>query len=275
MVRITALMDNLPSEHKALISEHGLSYWIQTDGGAFLFDCGASDSPIKNARRLGIDLSAGQTVVFSHSHYDHAAGSSDLMESGLAPNNIHVGPHFFEKKYAFDGLKYTDLSCGFTADYITRRGITPHLVHGLTPLSDGVWLMSQFPRCHDFEQIPTRFVRGDLSKPVVDDFSDEVCLILDSPNGLILVVGCAHPGILNIATAVRSALDRPIYAILGGTHLVEADDSRIHQTMDEMEALGVSIMGLSHCSGQHAERCIHDSGRFVTCHLAVGDCIQF
>ncbi len=275
MIRITALMDNLPSENKALIAEHGLSYWVEMDDGAFLFDCGASDSPLKNARRLGIDLCRAKMVVFSHSHYDHAAGFIDVVEEGLAPEQIYTGPHFFEKKYAYDGLKFTDLSCGFTQELLKLHVIAHHEVNGLTPLADGVWLMSGFPRIHAFEQIPARFVRGDISAPVVDDFADEICLILDTPKGLVLVVGCAHPGILNIATAVHDALKRPIYAILGGTHLVEADDARIQQTMDEMEGLGVSIMGLSHCSGQHAEGCIHDSGRFVTCHLAVGDSIEF
>ena len=74
MVCITALMDNLPSENKALVNEHGLSYLIQRGEERILFDCGAGEAPWRNAHKLGLSVSELDAVVLSHSHYDHAAG---------------------------------------------------------------------------------------------------------------------------------------------------------------------------------------------------------
>lgn len=83
MVRITALMDNVRSEHKALIAEHGLSLLLEWPDRRILFDCGASASVLANAHRLGRSLRQLDAVVLSHSHYDHAAGYRDLLEAGL------------------------------------------------------------------------------------------------------------------------------------------------------------------------------------------------
>ena len=112
-LKITTLMDNLPSENKALVNEHGLSVLIERGSKRFLFDCGQGAHTWANARRLGLNVKRIDAVILSHSHYDHAAGFRDLIESGEGGSMLWTGPRFFEPKYAFDGLKYTDLSCGF------------------------------------------------------------------------------------------------------------------------------------------------------------------
>ena len=80
MLRITALMDNKPSENKALIAEHGLSLLAQYGDRRILFDCGSGANTLKNAHRLGLDLKNLDAVVLSHSHYDHAGGFRYLAE---------------------------------------------------------------------------------------------------------------------------------------------------------------------------------------------------
>ena len=91
MVRITALMDDQESENKALVSEHGLSFYVEYEDMKFLFDCGASDSPIYNAHKLGIELGGLDGVILSHSHYDHSAGYRDLIEMGLGSQVLYTG----------------------------------------------------------------------------------------------------------------------------------------------------------------------------------------
>ena len=99
MVRITALMDDRAGENLALVAEHGLSFYIEYEDKRFLFDCGASDMPLYNAHRLGVDLSGLDAVMLSHSHYDHSAGYRDLIEERLGSPVLYTGQHFFEKKY--------------------------------------------------------------------------------------------------------------------------------------------------------------------------------
>ena len=84
-------------------------------------------------------------MVLSHSHYDHAAGYRDLIEAGLGSRHLYIGPGFFRKKFAFDGLRYTDLSAGFGEDFLQDHGITAHVTDGVLELDFGVYLVSGFP----------------------------------------------------------------------------------------------------------------------------------
>lgn len=273
MVRITALMDNEPSEHKALINEHGLSYLVEGQSFRFLFDCGSGPHPWANAHRLGLDVAGLDAVVLSHSHYDHAAGYRDLLEQGLGSRVLYTGPHFFEPKFAADGLRCTDLSAGFGMDFLAARGVEHRTVEGLAQPAPGVWLAGDFPRVHEFETIPERFVRRTADGFVRDDFCDEICMAIDTPEGLAVLVGCSHPGILNMVEHVCSVLNRPVMGVFGGTHLMEADSARIDATIDALHARGLKVLGLSHCSGRAAECAAGLRDGLRGCHLAVGDSV--
>lgn len=275
MLHITALMDNKATENKALIAEHGLALYVEHDGRRILFDCGSGINPQHNAHRLGVELKELDAVVLSHSHYDHAAGFRDLAENGLGSKELYTGPYFFEPKYAKDGVRYTDLSAGFGKEFLRENDINHHEIRGLTEIFPGVFLISGFPRVHDFEQIPKRFVRKTAEGFVTDDFGDEICMALQIKGGLAVLVGCSHPGILNMITHVSHLMQQPIRAVFGGTHLVEADGQRIENTIQSLKAMGLEILGLSHCSGDAADQAICAKPEIQGCHLGVGDCIFF
>ena len=274
MINVITLMDNMPSENKALKAEHGLSFYVSAGGKRFLFDCSAGSGAIANAHRLGADLKNVDFTVCSHSHYDHAAGFRDLAENGLGGKTLYTGEHFFERKYAFDGVKYTDLSCGFEKDFLTAHGIEHRVCSDMTEIADGCWLVGAFPRLYAFETIPERFVRGTLPDAAKDDFGDEICLAMKCEKGLVVLVGCSHPGILNMMTRVHDALGLPIYAVFGGTHLIEADEERINTTVEVLCGMGLTVLGLSHCSGAKAECAIARNAGVRSCHLGTGDCIS-
>ena len=140
-------------------------------------------------------------------------------------------------------------------------------------MAGGCWLVGDFPRVHKFEKIPERFVKGEAPDCAPDDFSDEICLAMDTERGIVMLVGCSHPGILNMAAKVHEALGRPIYALFGGTHLVEAGGARIEETIKELRAMGLSVLGLSHCSGKAAEEYLRAYGGVEACHMATGDLV--
>ena len=275
MVRITALMDDQGGEHKALIAEHGLSFYVEYDDKRILFDCGASDAPLYNAHKLGIELSYLDAVVLSHSHYDHSAGYRDLIEEGLGSRVLYTGSHFFEPKYGKEGIRYSYLSAGFDEAFLREYEIDYRPVSGTKEIFPGVTLITDFPRKYAFETIPERFVRKTKDGFVQDDFPDEVCLALDTDKGVVVLLGCSHPGVLNILTHVQEELGKPIVAVFGGTHLMEADEERISRTMEILKSLGVGTIGFSHCSGKLAECAIHEDPGMSGCHLAAGDVVMF
>ena len=275
MLRITALMDNKPSENKALIAEHGLSLLAQYGDRRILFDCGSGAHTMDNAHRLGIDLKNLDAVVLSHSHYDHAAGYRDLTEAGLGSPLLCTGTHFFEPKFAVAGVCCTDLSAGFDRAFLESHSIRQQEVADVYSPFPGVHLVSGFPRVHDFEKIPERFLRRTETGFIPDDFADEICMALEVEGGLAVLVGCSHPGILNMMTHVRQVLGKPIRAVFGGTHLVEADGHRIDLTIHTLQDMGLEILGLSHCSGDAADCAICADPSVQGCHLRVGDNIFF
>ncbi len=266
-------MDNIASENKALRAELGLSFWAEAGGRRFLFDCGRGPATMDNARRLVVDLAAADFTICSHSHYDHAAGFRDMAEKGCGGKLLYTGPGFWERKFARSGIKYTDLSAGFDENFLDGRRVAHYVCGDVLEVADGCWLVGKFPRVSRFETIPERFVKGEPPACSQDDFSDEICLAMDTARGLVVLVGCSHPGILNMTARVHEALGRPIYAVFGGTHLVEADAERISETISDLRAMGLSILGLSHCSGSAAEEYLRSSGDAAACHMAVGDLV--
>lgn len=268
-------MDNKGSEHKALIAEHGLSFYVEYDDFRFLFDCGAGPHFRENARHLGINLKNLDAVILSHSHYDHATGFRYLAENAEGSEKLYTGPHFFEPKYAFNGLFYTDLSAGFTEKFLSKRNIRHIVADGMEKVRDGIWLVSGFPRIFDFETIPSRFVRKTDNGFLQDDFADELCAVIRVKGGLVVLVGCSHPGILNMVTHIANTFSEPILAVYGGTHLAEAGEERIVATIRKLREIGVQVIGFSHCSGEEAEKYIRSRPDIKGCHLSTGDTVFY
>lgn len=275
MLQITALMDNRLTEREDLKTEHGLSFHICCHGKNILFDCGSSDGVQFNARKLGIDLRELDAVVLSHGHYDHAGGFRFLVRSGTDIPRLYIGPGFFDEKYERSENCFANLSAGFDARFLEENGIAHQQVDGLLKLCPGCYAVSGFPRLQPMETIPERFVVRREGALVPDDFRDEVCLVLETGEGLVLLVGCAHPGIVNMADHVYRLFGKPIRAIFGGTHLAKAKEDRIRMTVSRLQAMGVSLFGLSHCSGEGIECALRAREGLRVCHLGPGDCVFF
>ena len=273
MVRITALMDDRGPGDGSLAPEHGLSLFVEYGGRRILFDCGATGSFLRNAEVLGADLRDLDAVVLSHSHYDHAGGYPALTGQGLGSRLLFTGPRFFEPKFSRDGDGFLDRSAGFDPELLEEKGICHREIAGTAEVFPGVYLFSGFPRIHDFEKIPRRFVRRTAGGFIPDDFSDEICMALAVEGGLVVLVGCSHPGILNMITHISREMKAPIRGVFGGTHLVEADEGRIGDTVLGLRAMGLELLGLSHCSGDAAEEAIRRDPTVRGCHLRVGDSI--
>ena len=109
---------------------------------------------------------------------------------------------------------------------------------------------------------------------VEDEFPDEVCLVIEDVKGLIVIAGCSHPGILNMIESVRERFGKPVYAVFGGSHLVEADEARLAETMKILGDMGIAIAGFNHCTGDVAQECLaKDMGDTKYLYLKTGDCI--
>jgi len=260
MLQITTLVENSPGEHKGLVHEHGLCFHIQKDGHALIFDSGQSDAAVRNAAMLRIDLGKVRRVVLSHGHYDHSGGVRHFV-ARIPSFDLVTGAGFFADKYGDVGAAYEFLGNDFDAQWLADKGIAQiTLDEPVREVAPGIFAITDFPRVHPDETVNPRFkVRVDGAF-VADTFADEVMLAVDTPKGLVAVLGCSHPGVKNMLDAATQRLGRPIHAVIGGTHLVEASPESLSLTVEYLKQKGVRIVGVSHCTGATAMGCLSAFG---------------
>jgi len=260
LIRITTLIENTMGEHLALKNEHGVSFCIETGAHKVLFDTGQSGTFLENATQLRVDLSDLEFVVMSHGHYDHSGGLLALSEKAKK-FEVVVGKGFFDEKYAaLPGGGYEFLGNNFTAgDLQTRKIPYSELTVPVRELVPGVFVMTQFPRIHPDEVIKERFKLFKNGEFVPDRFDDEVMLIVDTPKGLVALLGCSHPGMRNMLDAVKAHFKKHIHAVLGGTHLVEAGPEAFKASIDYLEHSDLGAIGVSHCTGAGAMKILGET----------------
>ncbi len=243
-VELTVLLENTTSD-PSLESEHGLSMLIETPRGKFIFDCGQSEMTWRNAARLKLDLSTVDFVVLSHSHYDHAGGYRSML---VKPKILYTGKNFWDEKFSIadGGFKYR--GAGFDRNDLNGWGVRQKICNARLDIDEGIYLIGAFNKKYPFETIPKKFVRGVNKNP--DPFDDEICLAICGCDGLTVLAGCSHVGILNIVSTVHSRLNYPVVGVIGGIHLGGADSARIDATLNELKNLGVKNLRLCHCSGR-------------------------
>jgi 7,8-dihydropterin-6-yl-methyl-4-(beta-D-ribofuranosyl)aminobenzene 5'-phosphate synthase len=259
MIRITTLIENSPGEHLSLRHEHGLSFCIEKEGRTVLFDTGQSGSFIENAAKLRIDLSTLDCAVLSHGHYDHSGGLRDLI---TVTNRFElvVGKGFFNEKYAERNGGYEFLGNNFTEDFLKERRIRyGELAAPVRELIPGVFVLGNFPRIYPDELINPRFKLLTQGEFVPDTFDDEIMVVADTHKGLVALLGCSHPGMRNLLDAAKTRFNKPIFAVLGGTHLVEASQDSRRTSIEYLRSGDIGMIGVSHCTGQGAMNLLDES----------------
>ncbi len=251
-LKITTLIENKPGEHKALKYEHGLSLYIEKDGSKILFDTGQSSAFIHNAEQMNIDLGQLDSVVLSHGHYDHSGGFTALTKKSRS-FKLFTGPGFFKEKYGINGNTPEFLGNNFDESFLAYNGVTHQYVdRQVLEIHSGVYIVTGFIRSHADEVVNPRFKLFKDNTFVPDQFEDEIMIAIDTPKGLAVLMGCSHPGMKNMLDSAEQLLNKPIYAVIGGTHLVEADEDSLDLSMAYLKKNTIEIISMNHCTGQTA-----------------------
>ena len=258
-LKITTLIENTQGEHLALKIEHGLSYFIETDSKKIIFDTGSSDSFIYNSKLLKIDVSETDIVVLSHGHYDHSGGLKYLLNY-TKKFKLFTGEGFFNEKYGSLNNSYEYLGSDFDEKYLKENKVDYSFVNNqVTQITESVYIVTNFDKTFDDEVINPRFVIRRNNKFIQDDFRDEVMLAVDTDKGLVLVLGCSHPGVKNMISTAVNTLEKPVYAVIGGTHLVESHGESLRESIAYLKEKP-EIIGVSHCTGKEAMSLLSEAG---------------
>jgi 7,8-dihydropterin-6-yl-methyl-4-(beta-D-ribofuranosyl)aminobenzene 5'-phosphate synthase len=231
---------------RGTVGEHGLAVWIEKAGHVVLFDTGQGLALRRNASIFELDLSRVEAIVVSHGHYDHTGGLRDaLAMSPNAPFFLH--PDALLPKYRSSALS-SDGEIGIPELRETELGRAIVTREALQVLP-GIWTTGEIPRLTAFEDTGGRFYRNP-SCTVADPLLDDQALFSECPRGTVVVLGCAHAGVVNSLERVRQLSGtRKIHAILGGMHLLHASESRIEKTIEALEESEVEVLCPCHCTG--------------------------
>jgi len=226
VVNFTVLYDNTAADPE-LEADWGFACLVTAKEHNVLFDTGTKPDVFwANLEKLDIPPGDIDVVVLSHEHGDHTGGLWSFLDR--YPDVTVVAP------------------AGFSPEFFERvkgAGARERRIEAPTALGDGLWV--------------TGAVGGDIV---------EQSLVVETPRGLVVVTGCSHPGVVEIARTVREAIDRPIHLVFGGFHLLRASPEDVHDVIRGLKELGVERVGPTHCTGEDATRLIREGfgSGFVT-----------
>ncbi|MCG8568546.1 MAG: MBL fold metallo-hydrolase [Spirochaetes bacterium] len=247
-LKITILVENY--SYIFPFAEWGFCAFIELNGKKYLFDTGLTGTcAIKNAQANQIDLKNIDKIILSHGHNDHTGGLEEILKF-VNKKEILAHPDVFSKKFPvgennqyFNGIKYRQ-------EYLEYNlGAKFHFEKGFYQIADHLYMTGEVPFTNQFETIAEIFkIKTDQGDFVPDTFTDDNSLVFDTPKGLVIVVGCAHRGIVNIMTYAREKLNKKVHAIIGGTHLVNSTEKRLAFTIKAWQDENIDIIAPSHCT---------------------------
>ena len=227
---ITVIYDNYPFK-KGLKTAWGFSCLVRGWGKTILFDTGGDGRLfLSNMRGLEIDPHEVDMIVLSHIHGDHVGGLSSFLQ------HHHEVTVFVPSSFPDDFKKG-----------VRHFGARLQEVEGFIELCPGVYSTGE-----------------------MGHWIKEQALILHAPQGLIVITGCAHPGIVAILENVKEGFQEEIVLVMGGFHLMDKSVSEITEVITNFQRLGVRYIGPGHCSGDRARRLFQETYGKAFVPLGVG-----
>ncbi len=250
-LRITVLCENYVSIHYGAVGEHGFSAFVETPTGNFLFDTGQGRGIINNSLLLKKDLKSIKFLVISHGHYDHTLGIPQVLMK-KSPLKIIAHPDIFANRFRvsknnspkFIGIPYK-------REFLERLGAKFEFYKEFKEIDKNIFITGEVSRDSNFEMLePDMKIKLENGLFQQDYIKDDLSIVVKTSKGLVILLGCAHAGLINILNyAIEKTGEKEIYAVIGGTHLGAAKEEHLKKTINLIEKYNIKKFGASHCTG--------------------------
>ena len=239
MKEFVVLADNR-SNNTELLSEHGLSVYVETENHKLLLDTGKSNIFLMNAQKLGIHLEDVDYVFISHGHSDHAGGLQHFLRINERAKII-VSPDAMSGKFFSKRGNLHSITTEWPEIDDERLILIDHTCE----TAEGLHVIAHIPQIHPMPKgNQNLYVQDADGEYIYDDFRHELALYVEG----LLFTGCAHSGLENIL----SACPWPVNTVVGGFHLLDGQE-----TVEELAVLAQRLKAnypntqfyTSHCTG--------------------------
>ncbi len=252
---ITILCDNYVGR-PGFIGEHGFSALIESGDKRYLFDAGSGVGLSNNLKLLEKNLKGINRIFLSHGHYDHTGGLEWALQE-MGPVNVVAHPQVFSRHYVKNPLLFANepryIGSPTPKDELSALGAQFTWVDQTRQVEGGIWFVTGV-LCKPDQNIqdPQLLLQnGDVFFP--DPISDDASLLIETATDPVLLLGCAHAGVLNILDHIEDTLKiRKLRAILGGTHMMFFSSEQIAPVIQRFEDFGLEQVGVCHCTGMKA-----------------------
>jgi 7,8-dihydropterin-6-yl-methyl-4-(beta-D-ribofuranosyl)aminobenzene 5'-phosphate synthase len=240
------------------IGEWGFAALVEVDGYRVLFDTGARpETVLRNAKELNIDLSTVSDVILSHFHGDHTGGLLTLrdtlkLQNPKALSRMHVAKGMFDVRHKEGQTENLNQMIALRALYEAGGGAI--IVHDRpAEIAPGVWVTGPVERRFAEHNWSGKLIVTSPAGEAEDNIPEDMSLVVKAREGLVVVTGCGHAGVGNILSHVRAMLPKaPVNTLIGGIHLLDADESKLVWAAEEMRKAGVRFLLAAHCTGIEA-----------------------
>jgi 7,8-dihydropterin-6-yl-methyl-4-(beta-D-ribofuranosyl)aminobenzene 5'-phosphate synthase len=236
--------------------EHGFSAFIESDQANYLFDTGNGHAIVSNSLALGKDLRSLKRIFLSHGHNDHTGGLVEVLKL-KGPVEVHGHPDIFADRFSVSQQNGKEIRrfAGMIHKRTYLEFLGAHFVLNteFTEIDPGVFLTGEVPRQTTFEKPDQRLKREADGNRVQDTLPDDQSLVLDTKKGLVVVLGCAHSGMINILRHIINKTQKDkFHLILGGTHLDFLTPEQREESIKLLKTMNIETIGVSHCTGLKA-----------------------
>ncbi len=214
-----------------------------------LFDTNSAPGPVLyNLEIYGVPLEEITTIFLSHCHCDHTDGLYGVLEAMPHPVPVVAHPEIFRSCFEINpsGLRHIGITDHSREEY-ERLGAIFTLTREPLNLMEGVVTAGEIERATSFEQLEDLFTTQD-GKVVQDHERDDTAVVLNFREGLVIITGCAHSGIVNTMIQAKkvTGVDK-VHAVIGGLHLIDGDEEKKELTVEALEEVDFVLAG--HCTG--------------------------
>lgn len=275
--KITTLVENTVPimSGRKLIGEHGLSFLIETRGHRILFDTGQYMALENNARVLNAKLKAIDTVILSHGHYDHTGGLKHLLNCN-SHFSLYAHPHVFARKLMKRKGRYREVGNPASKNDLVKKGVKLILDAAPVEITPRIMTTGEIPLESGFESVAKGFYVDKDGRKVPDALADDLAVILKTPKGPVVVLGCCHRGVINTLRHVQNIVsEKSIYAVMGGLHLVKTTGKKLETIVQHLKRFNLQKIVVGHCTGDSAIQALCNQFKDKVILNTVGNVISF